>query len=87
MPSGGHTLSGSVVENAGNFEAGVIITDTSNIENNVYVNLTNGLQYGVSGHAENRVIDTSVRPTEIHDYGVTSSAHRLANSTGFLLSP
>lgn len=87
VPDGGHTLSGSIIENKGNFEAGVKILDTSGIENNYYINITNGLKYGVSGVASHRTIDTTKKPTEIRDGGQLSNAERLVNSTGFLLSP
>lgn len=87
MPAGGHSLTGTLAVNEGNFEAGVIIEDYSGIDGNYYENLSNGLKYGVSGIAEHRRIDTMKRPTEILDYGRPSQNFRLPRSMGFLLSP
>lgn len=87
LPTGGHALSGSIIENKWNFEAWVKIFDFSWIENNFYINLSNGLKYWVSWRAENRSIDTTKKPTEILDYWQISLAERLPHSTGFLLSP
>jgi len=75
------------ITNAGNFEAGVEITDVSWQDGVFYINNTNGLRYGVNGLSMQRIIDTRVRPTLVTDYGVDNSKNRMKGSTGFLLSP
>lgn len=87
LPEWGNTITGTLLENNWNFEAGVIIEDYTGITDNVYMNLSNGLKYWISGKASARVINTIERPTLITDYWTATTEKRLPQSTGFLLSP
>lgn len=69
-----------------NFAAWVEIHDTSWADGVVYTNYTNGLQYGVSGTATDRIIDTTVRPTVVTDFWVDVSKNRMQWSSWFMLS-
>ena len=83
----GNTGGGTNISNSGNFEAWVIISDTSWSDGWFYINSTNGLRYGVSGIANQRIINTTVRPTIVTDYWVDSSKNRMKWSSWLLLSP
>lgn len=87
VPDGWYSSGAYALQNDGNYEAGVKISDNSQWDSVYYMNATNWLRYWVTWVSNARIIDTNYRPTLVTDYWIDASKNRMRGSTGFLLSP